>query len=88
MIRQLSERHQEIVRLVASGYTSKDIGLALGISYRTVENLTSRIMGELGVNSRTKLVVLAFKMEILSVDDAYATMLATFDLKHEAAGRD
>ena len=85
MIRKLSARHQEIIRLVASGYANKDIAQALGIAESTAKNHLTKILAETGAVDRLQLAVLAFKWGILSVDEAYATMLATFDLERKAA---
>ncbi|WP_448663964.1 LuxR C-terminal-related transcriptional regulator [Sphingomonas sp. CJ20] len=37
-VSRLTKRHKECLRLVAQGYTSKEIGRQLGISYSTVDN--------------------------------------------------
>lgn len=85
MIRKLSARHQEIIRLVASGYSNKDIGQALGIAESTVKNHLTAVLETTRARDRLQLAVLAFKWGILTVDEAYATMQATFDLEQKAA---
>lgn len=45
----LTERQTEIVKLLAQGHTSREIGLALGLSPKTVESHRARIMDRLGV---------------------------------------
>ena len=84
MIRPLSARHQEIIRLVASGYHNKEIGQVLGIDAQTVKNHLTTIFSRAGVLDRTQLTIWAFKWEILSVDEAYATMTATFEIEETA----
>lgn len=85
MIRKLSARHQEIIRLVASGYANKDIAQHLGIAESTVKNHITRILSDTGAQDRMQLAVWAFRNEIISVDEAYATMVASFDLEQKAA---
>jgi DNA-binding NarL/FixJ family response regulator len=45
----LTERQTEIVKLLAQGHTSREIGMALGLSPKTVESHRARIMDRLGV---------------------------------------
>jgi DNA-binding NarL/FixJ family response regulator len=52
----LSDREREIVRLVASGLFSKEIGDKLGISPRTVEKERVQIMEKLGVRDLPGLI--------------------------------
>jgi two-component system response regulator NreC len=57
----LSEREQQIVALVSAGMPSKNIGLQLGLSTRTVENHRYRIMKRLGIDSLAGLIAYAQK---------------------------
>ncbi|CAA9537367.1 MAG: hypothetical protein AVDCRST_MAG73-1547 [uncultured Thermomicrobiales bacterium] len=50
-IEALSEREQEVLRLLADGATSKEIAVALGLRPKTVENHRARILGKLGVTN-------------------------------------
>ncbi len=52
----LTEREQEVVRLVARGYASKEIGTRLGLSTRTVEKHRARILARLGLHDIPTLV--------------------------------
>jgi DNA-binding NarL/FixJ family response regulator len=52
----LTTRQQEIVQLVAEGKSSKEIGLRLGLSSRTVETHRANAMRVLGINKQTELV--------------------------------
>jgi DNA-binding NarL/FixJ family response regulator len=47
---QLTERQREILRHVARGLSSKEIGVALGLSEKTVANHRARIMQRIGVH--------------------------------------
>lgn len=52
----LSEREQEVVRLVARGLVSKEIGAKLGLSTRTVEKHRARILAKLDLHDVPTLV--------------------------------
>lgn len=58
---RLTQRQLEIVRYIAHGFTSKEIGAKLEISYRTVETHRSWIMDRLEVGSLADLVHLYFQ---------------------------
>jgi DNA-binding NarL/FixJ family response regulator len=55
----LTEREIEVLRLVADGLRSKDIGQQLGISERTVETYRARIMLKLNITTLPGLVKFA-----------------------------
>lgn len=61
----LSEREQEVLRLVALGYTSKEIGEQLALSIKTVDTYRARGMEKLGLRSRAALVRFAMAHEML-----------------------
>ena len=52
----LSQREIEIICLISDGLSSKEIGDALFISPRTVDNHRARIMGKLGARNTVDLV--------------------------------
>ncbi len=54
---QLSRRQNEVLRLVALGYTNRKIGLVLGIARQTVKNHLYDIYKALGVRDRTQAAV-------------------------------
>ncbi len=47
----LSPRELEVIRLIAAGHSSKEIGRALAISPRTVDTYRNRLMKKLGLHS-------------------------------------
>ncbi|MFO7540067.1 MAG: response regulator transcription factor [Chloroflexota bacterium] len=61
----LSEREQEVLRLVAVGFTSREIGDKLIISPRTVDTYRHRAMEKLGLAQRSDLVKFALRAGIL-----------------------
>jgi DNA-binding NarL/FixJ family response regulator len=52
----LSDREKEVLRLIAKGYTYRQIGEELFISAKTVENHTRNIMNKLHVHGRQELL--------------------------------
>lgn len=61
----LSEREQDVLRLSALGYTSREIGDKLFISSKTVETYRQRAMGKLGLEHRSDLIRFALRAGLL-----------------------
>lgn len=57
----LTPRETEILRLIALGYTSREIAGKLRVSRRTVETHRARIHAKLGVSTRAELVAYALR---------------------------
>lgn len=55
----LTQREREVLKLVAEGYTSKDIAQFLYISPKTVERHRSNIMGKLNLHNVSELTLFA-----------------------------
>jgi len=53
---ELSEREQEVLRLIAWGYSNKEIAARLDISVKTVETYKTRLMEKLDLRSRADIV--------------------------------
>lgn len=53
---RLSEREAEVVRLIARGFSNKEIGGQLAINAKTVETYKARSLEKLGLRSRADLV--------------------------------
>jgi two-component system, NarL family, response regulator NreC len=62
---ELSPREIEIVRLIALGFTSREIASKLHLSRRTVETHRSRIQAKLGVTTRAELVRFALARHLV-----------------------
>lgn len=58
----LSEREEEVLRLIAWGHSNKDIAGQLRISTKTVETYKARITEKLGIRSRSEIVRYALRM--------------------------
>jgi DNA-binding NarL/FixJ family response regulator len=64
----LSEREEQVLRLVAWGYSNKEIGAQLEISVKTVETYKVRLMEKLGLRSRADIVRYALRQGWLQAD--------------------
>ena len=62
---ELSEREREILALVASGLSSKQIGDQLGISFRTVERHRDSIMRKLKIRSVAELTLFSVRAGLI-----------------------
>ncbi|GAB2933104.1 response regulator [Rheinheimera gaetbuli] len=62
----LSDKELEILQLMAAGYSNKEIAAALFKSEGTVKNQCSAILSKLGVRDRTRAVLLALELGIIS----------------------
>jgi DNA-binding NarL/FixJ family response regulator len=63
----LTSREREVLQLLSEGRSSRDIGVMLNISLRTVDVHRSNIMKKLGVHNTTGLIVQAIKEGIIDV---------------------
>jgi two-component system response regulator NreC len=61
----LSEREQETLKLIAFGYSNKEIAEKLFLSVKTVETYKARIMEKLELNTRAALVRFALQHKLL-----------------------
>jgi DNA-binding NarL/FixJ family response regulator len=52
----ISERESEVLRLIASGYSNKEIAARLSLSVKTVEAHKANAMRKLGLNGRIEIV--------------------------------
>jgi DNA-binding NarL/FixJ family response regulator len=64
----LTDREREVLRRVAAGQTSSEIGQALGIGQKTVEAHRARIMDKLGVRDLAGLVRWAIRAGIAPLE--------------------
>ena len=65
MLKPLSVREIQVVRLVASGRTNREIADELAISTRTVEAHRSRVMLKLGLTNLSGLVRYALRSGLI-----------------------
>jgi two-component system, NarL family, response regulator NreC len=64
----LSPREKEVMKLIAEGYTSIEIGKLLFISDKTVEKHRERLMKKLNIRNLAGLVRLAIKYHLVDVE--------------------
>ena len=64
----LSEREQEVLKMVALGHTSAEIANQLNLSAKTVETYRARGMEKLGLRSRAALVKFALQEGLIKKD--------------------
>ena len=61
----LSERETDVLRLLAQGYSNKDLAQSLNLSEKTVKTHVSNILGKLGVPSRTQAALYAVRIGLV-----------------------
>jgi DNA-binding NarL/FixJ family response regulator len=61
----LTPREIEVLELLASGLSNKEIADRLGVSFHTVKFHVNAILGKLGASSRTEVVALAARAGLL-----------------------
>jgi DNA-binding CsgD family transcriptional regulator len=64
-VAELSKRERQVLALVTSGRTNRQIAAKLGISEHTVARHLSNIFDRLGVNSRTAASAIAFRHDLV-----------------------
>lgn len=67
---KLTRREQEVMRLVAQGLSSKEIGSKLFISPKTVENHRTKVMEKLEMGGIVELVKYAAKLGIINIQSS------------------
>ena len=65
LYKRLSPREQQVLRLIALGYTSQQVAQRLDLSVKTVETYKSRLMAKLGLTGRSALVRYALQHGLL-----------------------
>lgn len=64
---ELSDREAEVLKLIAAGYTHRNIAARLHISAKTVETYRSRLMQKLNLHSRAEMVRYALLKGLLDL---------------------
>jgi two-component system response regulator NreC len=64
----LSERERELLRLVALGYTNREIGERLFLSVRAIEVNRAKLMEKLGIETRPDLVRFAIEQGVIDAE--------------------
>lgn len=69
-IESLTARETEVIRLMAGGYSNREIAGALHKSEGTIKNHVSSILAKLGVRDRTRAVLKAIEHGLLQASDS------------------
>ena len=64
-LERLTHRELDVLRLIAGGYSNREIAEALGTVEGTVKNHASSILSKLGVRDRTRAVLKALELGFL-----------------------
>ncbi|HEY0990942.1 MAG TPA: response regulator transcription factor [Kofleriaceae bacterium] len=62
---RLTERERDVLRLMAGGYSNREIADVLDTAEGTVKNQVSSILGKLGVRDRTRAVLKAIETGVI-----------------------
>jgi DNA-binding NarL/FixJ family response regulator len=63
----LTDREEQILQLIASGLTNRQISSYLSISESTVENHAHHIYAKLGISNRAQAVLYALELGIVAL---------------------
>ena len=64
-VETLSKKELEVLRMMAGGYSNKEISIAIFKSEGTVKNQVSSVLAKLGVRDRTQAVLRAINLGLL-----------------------
>ncbi len=65
---RLSDREKTVFRLIAEGYTSRQIANTLYLSIKTVMTHRANVMDKLGLHNRTELIKYAIRQGLIQAD--------------------
>ena len=64
-IEALTEKEQQILKLVAGGFSNKEIAASIFLAEGTVKNYVSNILAKLNTRDRTRAVLIAIKQGLI-----------------------
>ena len=65
----LTERERDVLKILARGYSNKEIGQTLVLTETTVKGYVSTILSKLGVADRTQAALLAVRYKLVGMDE-------------------
>jgi ATP/maltotriose-dependent transcriptional regulator MalT len=69
MLPALTNREEQILKLIARGFSNREISCNLSISESTVENHIHHIYTKLGISKRAQAVAHAFRLRIAPLEN-------------------
>jgi DNA-binding NarL/FixJ family response regulator len=69
MLPALTDRENQVLKLIACGFTNREISGNLTISESTVENHIHNIYTKLGISNRAQAVGYAFHLRVVLLND-------------------
>lgn len=61
----LTDREREVLRMMAGGFSNREIASALGVAEGTVKNHISKVLSKLGVRDRTRAVLKGIELGLI-----------------------
>ena len=68
VMRKLTDREEEVLKMLAQGFTNRETADRLSVSVKTIETHRSHIMEKLDLRTRAELVKYALQQDILDID--------------------
>jgi DNA-binding NarL/FixJ family response regulator len=67
VVKRLSPRELQVLRLIATGLQTKEIAVKLNLSHETVKTHRKNVMKRLGVTNAAKLMTVAMQQRLISI---------------------
>ena len=68
LIINLTNREQEVLKLICKGFTSVEIAAYLGLEYKTIEGYRNNLLEKVGVKNTARLITYALENNLFSLD--------------------